>query len=98
MNSIVNDWKDAFDCRDKKTSKPPTPDNIDENIYYNCSKNVTVISLLNTDRGHTWPGTNYDSAGFCRTDKQTEINIQACKNLQNDWGNDFLLERLFKKL
>ena len=98
MNSIVNNWKDAFNCRDKKINKSSTPDNIDENIYYNCSKNVKVISLLNNDRGHTWPGTNLDSAGFCRTDNQTEINIQTCKNRENDWGNDFLLERLFNKL
>lgn len=96
MATIVNNWKNEFDCKDKKTLRSTAPDNIEENIYFNCAKNVKVISLLNTDRGHTWPGTNYDSAGFCRSDKQSEINIEVCKNYNNKWGNDFLLERIFR--
>lgn len=95
MTTIVNNWKKSFSCKDRKTKKILNPDNIEENIYSNCSKNVKIISLLNTDRGHTWPGTNYENAGFCRSDKQSEINnIAVCKNYDNEWGNDFLLTRL----
>ena len=68
---------------------------IHEEIFSDCSNSVSVISLVNMNGGHSWPGTK-ESAGFCKTDAQKEIDLESCNYVDNEWGNDFLLEKLFK--
>ena len=46
------------------------------------------------DSGHAWPGT-HESAGFCRSVNQKDIDLDNCTIINNEWGNDFLLNRLF---
>lgn len=95
MTTIVNKWKDEFGCKSKKIIKHNTPDNIEENIYLDCYKDVKIISLLNLNEGHSWPGSEDSNAGYCRSNDQKEISIDDCVIKTNIWGNDFLLERLF---
>jgi hypothetical protein len=57
---------------------------------------LKVINLLNIDKGHTWPGINNPNAGYCTSSSQTDITIGKCKSNTNEWGNDFLLNKLFK--
>ena len=95
VNNITEEWSKTFACKNKKSIKYDKNDLIHEEIFSNCSDNVSVISLVNMDKGHSWPGTK-ESAGFCKTDSQKEINLDSCKHIDNEWGNDFLLEKLFK--
>lgn len=94
VNDILNNWSSSFNCSEILSIPNDDNDFIQEKIYSGCDKNVKIISLLNMEGGHSWPGSN-DNAGFCRTNIQNEINIELCKNKDNSWGNQFLLERLF---
>ena len=51
-------------------------------------------NLLNTEQGHSWPGTE-EYMGFCRTKYQTEIDLEPCSNTINEWGNDFYFKGCF---
>ena len=95
MESITNQWSDSFECKEKKSIYNNQNDTIEEKIFYNCKNNVQIISLLNMDRGHTWPGIDDRNAGNCRTSTQNDIFFNKCKEFINKWGNEYLLDKLF---
>ena len=95
MESITNQWSDSFECKEKKSMNNNQNDRIEEKIFYNCKNNVRIISLLNMDRGHTWPGIDDRNAGNCRTSTQNDIFFNKCKEFINKWGNEYLLDKLF---
>ena len=95
LTDIVNNWKTSFNCTNLESNTINTHNLIQEKIHTGCDDDVKIISLLNMDKGHSWPGSE-DNAGFCRSNLQSEIDIQLCESKSNLWGNEFLLERLFK--
>tara|TARA_B100000927_G_scaffold284009_1_gene272393 strand:+ start:100 stop:1125 length:1026 start_codon:yes stop_codon:yes gene_type:complete len=95
ITNITQEWSETFACKNKQSIKHEKKDLIHEEIFSDCSNSVSVISLVNMNGGHSWPGTK-ESAGFCKTDAQKEIDLESCNYVDNEWGNDFLLEKLFK--
>ena len=95
INDITDKWSELFKCKRKKTIKHNQFDEINETLYFDCKNGVKITNLLNLDQGHTWPGINNSSAGNCRSSSQNDIIFNECKEKINEWGNDFLLEKLF---
>ncbi len=96
VSTLVNKWTTSFNCKKKEFLTNIEFDYIKEQIYSDCDDGVRIVSLLNTEQGHSWPGTE-EYMGFCRTKYQTEIDLEPCSNTINEWGNDFLLQRLFSQ-
>ena len=94
IDTIANDWKSLFNCKEMNTFLYDEYDSIKETVYSSCNDGVKVTSILNMDRGHTYPGVNDDNSGYCKTNIQDEILINECRSNINIWGNDFVLERL----
>ena len=94
VTDIMKEWTTIFNCSNEKSVTYDDFDLIQEKVFSDCDGGVKVTSLLNMNRGHSWPGSE-DNAGFCRSNKQSDIDIEECKTKINSWGNDFLLERLF---
>ena len=96
VSTLVNKWTTSFNCKKKEFLTNIEFDNIKEQIYSDCDDGVRIVSLLNTEQGHSWPGTE-EYMGFCRTKYQSEIDLEPCSKTINEWGNDFLLQRLFSQ-
>lgn len=95
MSNTYNDWSSKFNCKTNSIIDFQFNDRFTKQVAEICDNNVKVISLLNHDRGHYWPGIKR-SAGFCHTEDQSDMNYSICKFLtDNDWGNDFILDMLF---
>ena len=94
VTDIMKEWTTIFNCSNEKSVTYDDFDLIQEKVFSDCDGGVKVTSLLNMNRGHSWPGSE-DNAGICRSNKQSDIDIEECKTKINSWGNDFLLERLF---
>lgn len=98
MSNTFNDWSKQFNCKSFAKVKNNQFDNIDEQKAFDCDDNVTITSILNNDRGHTWPGIYYRDAGNCRTEDQDKITYDICKqSKQNPWGNDYLISKILSR-
>ena len=76
-------------------------------MIYKCTPSliatdgVNVTALLNPLRAHLWPGIT-NSVGFCSTKVQINLdldkqkNLPDCMDVNNSWGNDYLLEKILK--
>ena len=96
MENTFKSWSNKFNCKSIKQIKNEDFDLMEEKIAYGCDNNVTITSILNNDRGHRWPGVNRD-VGYCNTLVQSIKPYATCNNnLINDWGNDYLVEKLLK--
>lgn len=96
MNNTFNSWSEKFKCKTYSKNNYVYFDTFLQNQSSDCSDNVKVISILNMDRGHLWPGID-KSSGYCITDDQSNIFYPECKSsVINVWGNDFLIEILYK--
>ena len=96
MENTFKSWSNKFNCKSIKQITNEDFDLIEEKIAYGCDNNVTITSILNNDRGHRWPGVNRD-VGYCNTLVQSIKPYATCNNnLINDWGNDYLVEKLLK--
>ena len=95
MSNTYNDWSSKFNCKSNSIIDFQFNDRFTKQVAEICDNNVQVISLLNHDRGHYWPGIKR-SAGFCHTEDQSDMNYSICKfSTDNDWGNEFILDMLF---
>lgn len=95
MNNTYNDWSSKFNCKTNSIIDFQFNDRFTKQVAENCDNNVKVISLLNLDRGHYWPGIK-SSVGFCHTEDQSDMDYSICKfSTNNDWGNEFILDILF---
>jgi len=95
ISDTFNAWSDKFECRLKSKSNFSLYDNFEKNIAADCINNVQIISILNKDRGHFWPGIDR-SVGYCYSQPQSNLNYSKCNfSLSNKWGNDFLIKLLF---
>ena len=94
MENVINEWKVAFNCEKLQSNKSDSKYIIHEQEFSECNNDVKIISLLNMDGGHTWPGIEDDDAGNCRSNDQSEIYFPKCKNVNNLWGNNYLLPKL----
>ena len=96
MNNTFNSWSEKFKCKTYSKNNYVYFDTFLQNQSSDCSDNVKIISILNMDRGHLWPGID-KSSGYCITDDQSNIFYPECKSsVINVWGNDFLIEILYK--
>ena len=96
MNNTFNSWSEKFKCKTYSKNNYVYFDTFLQNQSSDCSDNVKVISILNMDRGHLWPGID-KSSGYCITDDQSNIFYPECKSsVINVWGNDFLIDILYK--
>ena len=95
MSNTYNDWSSKFNCKTNSIIDFQFNDRFTKQVAEICDNSVKVISLLNRDRGHYWPGIKR-SVGFCHTEDQSEMNYSVCKfSTDNDWGNEFILDMLF---
>jgi polyhydroxybutyrate depolymerase len=95
MNNTFNDWSSKFNCKTNSIIDFQFNDRFTKQVAEICDNSVKVISLLNLDRGHYWPGIKR-SVGFCHTEDQSDMNYSVCKfSTDNDWGNEFILDMLF---
>ena len=95
MSNTYNDWSSKFNCKTNSIIDFQFNDRFTKQVAEICDNNVKVISLLNHDSGHYWPGIKR-SAGFCHTEDQSDMNYSVCKfSTDNDWGNEFILDMLF---
>lgn len=95
MSNTYNDWSSKFNCKTNSIIDFQFNDHFTKQVAEICDNNVKVISLLNHDSGHYWPGIKR-SAGFCHTEDQSDMNYSVCKfSTDNDWGNEFILDMLF---
>ena len=95
MSNTFDSWANQFECKAFKKSNIDLHNKFKKNIASSCKNNVQVISILNKDAGHSWPGIS-KSAGYCYSQPQTDINYHTCDfSINNEWGNDFLLNLLF---
>ena len=96
MDKTFNSWSNKFKCKFNELNKIDTHNNITKKVSYGCNGNIKIISLLNDDAGHTWPGINNSDRGYCHTGAQNNIISPDCKiEVNNVWGNDLLLDILF---
>ena len=94
IKNTFSNWSDKFGCKYIEVIEINTHNKLSKNLSSGCENNVKVISILNHDSGHHWPGTNSDR-GYCHDEIQNNINSPKCKIVTpNQWGNDFLLEIL----
>ena len=98
MDKTAKDWSNKFQCKNEKTLTNDEFDKIIEKEYFDCLNGVKIISLLNTERFHTWPGIERD-IGYCAypIDELTDYKDirESCSDIQNFWGNKYLLDKLF---
>jgi polyhydroxybutyrate depolymerase len=95
MSNTYNDWSSKFNCKTNSIIDFQFNDRFTKQVAEICDNSVRVISLLNHDSGHYWPGIKR-SAGFCHTEDQSDMNYSVCKfSTDNDWGNEFILDMLF---
>jgi len=96
MEDTFNAWSKQFECKSFKQLDFNLNDDFEKNIASNCKKNVQIISLLNKDAGHFWPGIDRN-VGFCFSPPQSNIDYSKCNfSIMNEWGNDFLINLLFE--
>ena len=70
---------------------------IEKKTASDCKNNVQIISLLNKDAGHFWPGIDRN-VGFCFSPPQSNIDYSKCNfSIVNEWGNDFLINLFTNK-
>ena len=95
MENTFNSWSKKFNCQKNRTINNNDFDELTKKISYECANNIQIISILNHDAGHSWPGTS-SNRGYCQTDSQEKIIFPKCTiENPNQWGNDFLLNILF---
>jgi poly(3-hydroxybutyrate) depolymerase len=95
MENTFNSWSKKFKCQRNKTINNNDFDELTKKIAYECANNIQIISILNHDAGHLWPGIS-SNRGYCQTDSQEKIIFPKCTiEYPNQWGNDFLLNILF---
>jgi len=95
MENTFNSWSKKFKCQKNKTINNNDFDELTKKISYECANNIQIISILNHDAGHLWPGIS-SNRGYCQTDSQEKIIFPKCTiENPNQWGNDFLLNILF---
>ena len=84
-----------FECKTSKQSDFNLYDDFEKNVASGCKNDVQVISLLNKDAGHFWPGIDRN-VGFCYSPPQSDLDYSKCDfSIANEWGNDFLINLLF---
>ena len=95
MRDTFNAWSEKFDCKFIKQLNFNLFDDFEKNIASGCKNNVQIISLLNRDKGHLWPGIDR-SVGYCYSQPQSVLDYSKCNfSIFNEWGNDFLIKLLF---
>tara|TARA_Y200000002_G_scaffold42442_1_gene30804 strand:+ start:265 stop:1353 length:1089 start_codon:yes stop_codon:yes gene_type:complete len=95
MEDTFNAWSKQFECKTFKKSDFNLYDDFEKNIASGCKSDVQVISLLNKDAGHFWPGIDRN-VGFCYSPPQSNLDYSECNfSIANEWGNDFLINLLF---
>ena len=95
MRDTFNAWSEKFDCKFIKQSNFNLYDDFEKNIASGCKNDVQIISLLNRDKGHLWPGIDR-SVGYCYSQPQSNLDYTKCDfSISNEWGNDFLINLLF---
>ena len=95
MRDTFNAWSEKFDCKFIKQSNFNLYDDFEKNIASGCKNDVQIISLLNRDKGHLWPGIDR-SVGYCYSQPQSNLDYTKCDfSISNEWGNDFLIKLLF---
>ena len=95
MRDTFNAWSEKFDCKFIKQLNFNLYDDFEKNIASGCKNNVQIISLLNRDKGHLWPGIDR-SVGYCYSQPQSNLDYTKCDfSISNEWGNDFLINLLF---
>lgn len=88
-------WSEKFKCKLNSKSNFSFYDNYEKNIASDCMNKVQIISLLNKDKGHFWPGIDR-SVGYCYSQPQSNLDYSKCNfSISNEWGNDFLIKLLF---
>ena len=94
MRDTFEAWSEQFDCKSIKQSSFNLNDDFEKNVASGCKNNVQVISLLNKEKGHLWPGIDR-SVGYCYSRPQSNLNYSKCDfSISNEWGNDFLINLL----
>ena len=94
MDNTFVSWSKKFRCRNTIETYNDTNDSLKIKTAYDCSNKVKIISILNMDRGHLWPGIT-KSGGYCRTNAQSDIDYNDCKsNVNNAWGNEYIVKKL----
>ena len=95
MDNTFNAWSGQFECKSVEQSNFNLYDDFEKKIASDCKNNVKIVSLLNKDGGHFWPGID-KSVGFCFSQPQSDLNYSKCNfSIFNEWGNDFLIDLLF---
>ena len=95
MDNTFNAWSEKFECKSMEQSNFNLHDDFEKKIALGCKNNVKIISLLNKDEGHFWPGID-KSVGFCFSQPQSDLDYLKCNfSISNEWGNDFLINLLF---
>lgn len=95
MRDTFNAWSEKFDCKFIKQLNFNLFDDFEKNIASGCKNNVQIISLLNRDKGHLWPGIDR-SVGYCYSQPQSNLDYTKCDfSISNEWGNDLLIKLLF---
>ena len=95
MNNTYNNWSSKFNCKTNSIIDFKYNDHFTKQVAEVCDKGVKIISLLNLDRGHYWPGIK-KSTGYCHTEDQSEMNYSVCEfSTTNEWGNEFILDLMF---
>jgi polyhydroxybutyrate depolymerase len=95
MKNTFNAWSKKFRCQKNKTNKINNFNKLTKKTSFECDNDVQIISILNHDAGHLWPGIN-TSRGYCQTDSQKNNIFPKCTiENPNHKGNDFLLNILF---
>ena len=96
MEKTFNAWSKQFECKSFKQLDFNLNDDFEKKIASDCENNVQIISLLNKDAGHFWPGIDRN-VGFCFSPPQSNIDYSKCNfSIVNEWGNDFLINLLFE--
>jgi len=94
IEDTFNSWSEQFECKFIEKSNFNLYDDIEKNTASGCKNNIQIISLLNKDKGHLWPGIDR-SAGYCYSQPQSNLNYSKCNfSISNEWGNDFLIKLL----
>ena len=96
MEDTFHAWSEQFECKSFKQLDFNLNDDFEKKIASDCKNNVQIISLLNKDAGHFWPGIDRN-VGFCFSPPQSNIDYAKCNfSIVNEWGNDFLINLLFE--
>ena len=101
LMKTFNQWSNSFNCKNLLEEITETSDDIQMYTFTDCDGGVNVTALLNPLRAHLWPGIT-NSVGFCSTKVQINLdldkqkNLPDCMDVNNSWGNDYLLEKILK--